>query len=186
MTPLILTLDDTVDTIYAKLAKVSRAARQARINTARTTGERLIACGVLITADDAFDDAMRHQGITERAQQNGRTFAEQEAIEDARRRARDVRNFLSGIVRDGETPQEKHDRQAPILSAKHGQQEGYKRPCTHRTTKSQVGWRPWGEDMICCRCGAKASPVELARKGGPSEQAKIAGALLATCFLQAA
>jgi hypothetical protein len=182
-----LTLKDTVDTIAAAIAEHDRAVRQARIANAKNNTERLMAAGVIITADDAYDNAMRHQGIAERAKENGRTFAEQEAIEDRARTERNVRYFLEGIARDGETPQEKHDRQAPILAAKYGQQIGYKRPCTHRTTKTQTGWvSVWGGGMACRRCGAEATGTELARKGGPSEQGKIAAALLAILFLRAA
>jgi hypothetical protein len=175
-----LAANDTLETIIAKQDAAAEQARRDRFNRATTWEGKALATGLLITCDDAFDNAMRHAGAAERARQNGTTVRYELELVTTRNKVRAAVRYLESLVRDGESPSERVARIAPILAAVKGQEEGMKRPCRHNSTKTKQGWRSyWGEDkdaMICCRCG-EVSP-DLTRTEGPSEQAQIAAMIL--------
>lgn len=172
-----ITENDTIETLIDRALEEAAEARRARIRGAKTNRDRLMATGVLITADDARDNHYRILRIIEMAEEQGITQAEARKLWERQQVRYKVVGYLKDCAHLGETPEERDEREAPILAKAVGYQVGYKRACTHKRTKKYTGWQRWGGVMTCSRCGVTVQEDEL-RRATPSEQAGYAVRLL--------
>lgn len=183
--------DDTFATYAARRATEARAraeaARRARISGASTNLDYLMAAGVVISEDAAFDNAMRAQGLAEEVKRTGKPAATIEAERQVERDRDDARNELRHIQQMGETMAEWSARVRAAQDAAVGTKDNG-RACSHVRTKKNLGWVNRigfftmlacdgdGYPFKCCRCGAE---VTVPKPAQPTEQAKLAAKLLA-------
>jgi aconitase A len=75
------TASNLLQVLIANLKADKTADMDAAMQAAVTDLDALMAAGVVITEDTAYDHAMRHLGISERAAAAGRTFQAQSRID---------------------------------------------------------------------------------------------------------
>ncbi len=185
---MLLTATDTVSSLATARRAAAAEARAARIRGSKTSMEYLQNAGVIITEDDAFDNAMRYQGIAERAKARGTTFAEEEERTTREQVEDNVRMDLRRAVKDNETYAEHSARRKEALAQAVGTMANGKR-CAHRSTQKNLAWVStvgWfnldardalgNEQFKCCRCNATATVGPMLE---PTEQAKLATLILA-------
>lgn len=183
-----LTLSDTVASIATARRVDAGAARLARIHGSKNNMEYLRNAGVIVTCDDAMDNAYKYDYLCKRAKEEGITFAEAEERSAQEIAEDNVRSDLKWDVSLNETQAEHVARRNAVMAAAVGTKANG-RPCTHRTTQKDHGWinKFGGYTMCmpddagnwtlhCCRCGAEATLLRLTE---PTEQALIAAAILA-------
>ena len=152
---------------------IAEDAERTKWAAAKSNEERLMLAGVLISCDDAHDNAMRHMGITERAGWAGVSFKLMEQALDYCNAADAVVGELNYTAHLGETNEEfaaRFDEAVAALPATFA--KGAKRPCKHQHTKSARGWISYNRNnYICCRCGAK---LDLPERSTPTASARDA------------
>lgn len=156
--------------------------RRAKIAGAKTNLEQLMAQGVVITCDDAFDNAMRDQGVTERAKAAGVSFQLMDEALDFCRLADGIIDGFRRIARQGESDEERAARfRAAEAALPETFQKGKKKACRHNGTQRERGWMACGSigpaivptiRHVCCRCGAELLFPD--RPGTVSQAAKEA------------
>lgn len=147
------------------------AARQAKINGAKTNLEQLMAAGVIVTEDDARDNAYRYEyqckvatALGIRPNEAGQLMRQADAEQDVVLR-------LLGAIYANETDAEQRARFDAVKATAQGAKENGK-PCQHRETKRERAWsgpifvngKPGDPihgadrvDFVCYRCGARVS-----------------------------
>ena len=170
---------DTLDTIATRLASAQKAAKKAHIaKNGHPFGHAFIC-----STEDAYDDAMKWQGQMERAKAAGVHINVIEIQDVRQKELQSAIDLLRNIAENGETNTERSIREGAILSTIEGQQDGFKRKCSHKTTKKQHGWSfdARGVNYLTCwRCGAQ-SP-SLKREEAPTAQALAAQTVLDVAF----
>lgn len=190
---------DTLANVSDKIVEEAAQARRDAIANAKTTMAYLMAAGVIVSCDDEYERAMIHAGREERAKAAGRSFRDQEELEESHRKLHNARAYCGRVMLAGEAPHEARVRREAILAKAEGTMDNGKR-CKHRETRQHRGWMhvpainkdfTWTDEagvervtkahpdgMICCRCGAFVSDADLARTGEPTDEAKAAAAIL--------
>ena len=122
--------------------------------------------------DREYYAAMRHNGISERAEKYGRSFKEQEQVEITHENIVNIVQHLQTIVKERATNRELQAATDAHLAAqpRGPVQEGKKRPCRHNTTQKERGWEPHWRivGFICFRCGQDAPGVPMLHEPTPT------------------
>ena len=134
--------DAYVAQLTAYQEEQATAARAARLAGTKTNLDALIAVGVIVTCDTAYDNAMAYQGTASRAAAAGRTHQEQGAIQSTHKARKAAWTGLQRLLTRTETAAEERERQAAILANVEGYQPGKTRRCKHNATKRMGGWGP--------------------------------------------
>ena len=183
-----LTDTDTVTILATEQRSQAKEARQARIAGSKTNIEYLMNAGVLVTEDDARDNAYKYAYLAERAAREGVTFDQAEAAHEQEQAEDNVRSALKWDVSLGETMAEHVARRNALMASAVGTMESGRR-CKHNRTKKEISWinrvgfyTLMAEDdegnwpFKCCRCGVE---VTLQRVSEPTEQVILAKVILA-------
>jgi hypothetical protein len=157
-----MTFSDLVALVAARFIAREEAYR-ARVAGSKTNLDYLMNVGVVITADDAMDNAYRAEHLSKQAKLAGVSVALYEAADDYARAFDAVVYDVLRTASAGETGAEHSARfhaAEAALPAKLA--EGAKKPCKHNDTKKARGWFALGsgpvvEEYVCCRCGSKLS-----------------------------
>lgn len=183
-----LSLTDTVSGIATARLRATEEARLARIRGSKTNLEYLMNAGVIVTCDDAYENALRDEMLAQRAKDTGVTFDEAEKSWRQERAEDNVRSDLRWSVSLNETHAEHVARRDALMAAAEGVMPSG-RKCKHNSTKKDIGWvnkvgffnmmatndnGDW--EFQCCRCNATVTVPALKE---PTEQAKIAAVILA-------
>lgn len=166
------------------------AARLARFEAARTTTGKLLAVGVLTTADDEMEASFAYERRSTMAKARGVPMTQIEDEDRQRRAIRNIQAYLRAATLHGETEAERSERIRAAHEAAVGFRPGSGRRCTHQPTKQKPGWvSKYGGynlyatnehgDMVhvCTHCG-----VTVTLPGKPptptADAARAAGLLL--------
>lgn len=154
----------------------SMAARKAQYESAKTNTERLMVAGVIVTCDDAQDNAMRWQYCSDIAKEAGVNSCLVSAASDFSRIYDSIVDQLKYIVSQNETPEEFGARVSAAAAKVEGKREGAKRTCKHNTTKKDTGLMRVqrtsdGIEYVCCRCGARFVVSAQATEPTPAAEA---------------
>jgi len=139
----------------------SEAKRKAKFDAAKNNTERLMALGVIISCDDAQDNAYRWSYMQEQSKLAGVSPALFEDASDFAHLADSIIEQWKSIAENGEMPEEFGARVAEAAAKVVKVAEGMKKPCTHKSTSKAQGLiRSDDRDrdharFICCRCGSE-------------------------------
>ena len=180
------------------------AARRARFEAARSTPGKLLAMGVLTTADDEMEASFAYERRSAEAKARGVPMTQIEDEDRQRRAIRNIQSYLREASTYGETEAERSERIRVAHEAAVGFRPGSGRRCTHQPTKQKPGWmsRYGGYNMlatdehgdmvhVCTHCGATVTlpgkpptpTADAARAAGlllllPDPQGPVDGLLL--------
>jgi hypothetical protein len=178
---------DVAMALVRDLSERQEAARRSRFDGAKTSLEKLMVLGVVVTEDDARDNYYISKHRAETAAAAGVASDLIDAAEDYCASYDAQVATLRRWAEQGETDAEHAERVHAALGTK--AVEGKKRPCTHRETRRErgvmrVGYNPRTdtESFVCCRCGARAEPPR--RTPWPTKGALDAANVLAVLGAQ--
>ena len=145
--------------------------------TLRTLLDREPRPGRSSGRDVEYYEAMRYQGQVAKAERNGRTLAQEEALGLKTAKLRNLINRLATTAAKGGTSEElQAATDAHLATQPLGPvQEGKKRPCRHNTTNKEIGWHPnfSTAGFTCYRCGTNAPAVEFAEYKSADEARNV-------------
>lgn len=175
--------DFTMLSLVTQRLEHAEQLRLERIHGAKTNLQYLMAAGVVISCDDAQDNAYRWRHHEDIAKAAGVSHALVEAAAEYAQIADGIIAELKRTAEQGETSEEHGARVRAAAAEQVGFQKGKKKPCRHNETKRERGLMRMGSNALggqrwgCCRCGVTFEVPD--RPATPTDEARRAATLYA-------